>query len=147
MYIYAFFAKICLRLVSCDCGFHSVCPLMEKDKKLLEASWWERLTEGETGSCSEGWGHAQYIFNPIFCCWPVFPPCCLTWGWAMVEAMKIMVTSFKRSHARTAILSATNPASGHHWPMPPSETPGHSQASLGQSPVGLLLLPLGSWCA
>ena len=30
-------------LVFCDCGFHSVCPLMEKDKKLMEASWWERL--------------------------------------------------------------------------------------------------------
>ena len=35
-------------------GFHSVCPLMDKDKKLMEASWWERLTEGETGSCSDG---------------------------------------------------------------------------------------------
>ena len=29
----------------------------------MEASWWERLTEGETGSCSDGWGHAQKIFN------------------------------------------------------------------------------------
>ena len=25
-------------VVFCDCGFHSVCPLMEKDKRLLEAS-------------------------------------------------------------------------------------------------------------
>ena len=46
-------------LVFCDCCFHSVCPLMEKDKRLMEASWWERLTEGETGSCSDGQGHAQ----------------------------------------------------------------------------------------
>ena len=45
-------------LVFCDCGFHSVCPLMEKDKRLMEASWWERLTELETGSCSDGRGHA-----------------------------------------------------------------------------------------
>ena len=22
----------------CDCGFHSVCPLMNKDKRLMEAS-------------------------------------------------------------------------------------------------------------
>ena len=43
-------------LVSCDCGFYSVCPLMEKDKRLMEASWWKRLTEGETGSCFDGWG-------------------------------------------------------------------------------------------
>ena len=28
-----------IRLVSfCDCGFHSVCLLMENDKKLMEAS-------------------------------------------------------------------------------------------------------------
>ena len=27
--------------------------MMEKDKKLMEASWWERWTEGETGSCSD----------------------------------------------------------------------------------------------
>ena len=45
-------------LVFCDCGFHSLCPLMEKDKGLMGASWWERLTEGESGSCSDGQGHA-----------------------------------------------------------------------------------------
>ena len=27
---------------------------MDKVKKHMEASWWERLTEGETGSCSDG---------------------------------------------------------------------------------------------
>ena len=67
----------------------------------------------------------------------VFPPCYLTWGQTMVEVMQIMVTSFKRSHAHTATLSAPNPAAGHSWPTPPLETPGHSQASLGQSPVGM----------
>ena len=46
-------------LVFCDCGFHSVCPLMEKDKRLVEASWWERLTVGESGTCSDGWGHTK----------------------------------------------------------------------------------------
>ena len=46
-----------------------------------------------------------------------------------------MVTSFKRSHAHTAILSTPNPAEGHHQATPPLETPGHSQASLGQSLV------------
>ena len=25
-------------VVFCDCGFHSVCPLMEKDQRLMEAS-------------------------------------------------------------------------------------------------------------
>ena len=60
--------------------------------------------------------------------------------------MKIMVTFFKRSHACPATLSAPNPAAGHRLPMPLLETPGHSQASLGQSPVGSLLLSPGSWC-
>ena len=46
-------------LVSFDCGFHSVCPLKEKGKRLTEASCWERLIEGETGSCSDGQGHVQ----------------------------------------------------------------------------------------
>ena len=50
-----------------------------------------------------------------------------------------MATSFKRSHAHTAILSTPNPAEGRHQPTPPLETPGHSQASLGGFLVGSLL--------
>ena len=65
----------------------------------------------------------------------------------MVEVMKIMVTSFKRFRANTATLSAPDPAAGHCQPTPPLETPGRSQASLGQSLVGSLLLSPGSWCA
>ena len=49
----------------------------------------------------------------------MFPPCCLTWDQTMVEVMKTTATSFKRSHAGTATLSAPNPAAGHHQPMPP----------------------------
>ena len=64
----------------------------------------------------------------------------------MVEIMKIMSTSFKRSHACTAALSATNPAAGHHQPTPLPETSGHSWSSLGQSLVESLLLYPGSWC-
>ena len=65
----------------------------------------------------------------------------------MVEVMKIMVISFKRSHACTATPTAPNPAAGHRQPMPLPETPGHSWGSLGQSLVGPLLLSPGSWCA
>ena len=63
----------------------------------------------------------------------------------MVEVMKIMATFFKRSHAGTAALSVPNPAAGHRS-TPLLETPGHSQASLGQSHAGSLLLSPGSWC-
>ena len=64
----------------------------------------------------------------------------------MAEVMKIMVTSFKRSHARTATVHAPSPVSGHHRPMPLLETPGYSRASLGQALVGSVLLSPGSWC-
>ena len=53
----------------------------------------------------------------------------------------------QKSHACTATLSAPNPAAGHHQPTPLLETPGHSQASLGQSLLESLLLSPGSWCA
>ena len=75
----------------------------------------------------------------------VFPPCFLTWGQTMVEVMKITATFFKRSHAHTATLSAPNPAAGHPWPFPVPETPGHAQASVGQSLVGSLLFSPGTW--
>ena len=65
----------------------------------------------------------------------------------MVEVMKIMLTSFKRSHARTATLSTLNPAADHRQAMSLQETPGHLQASLSQSLVGSLLLSPGSWRA
>ena len=53
----------------------------------------------------------------------------------------------QKSHAHTVTLSAPDPTAGHHQPMPQLETPGHSQASWGQSLVGSLLLSPGSWCA
>ena len=61
-----------------------------------------------------------------------------------MEIMKIMATSFKRSHARTATLSAPNPAASHCQPTPLLETPGSSWTSLGQSLMGSLLLSPGS---
>ena len=55
-------------------------------------------------------------------------------------------TSFRRSRACTAAPSGPDPAAGHRQPTPLPETPGHSQASLGQSFLGSLLLSPGSWC-
>ena len=68
-------------------------------------------------------------------------------GWgsqAMEEVMNIMANSLKRSHGS---LSAPDPAAGHCRPTPLLETPGHSQASRAQSPVGSLLFSPGSWWA
>ena len=65
----------------------------------------------------------------------------------MLEVMKIMATSFKRAHARTAVLNAPSPAAGHRQPTLPPENPGHSQASLGQFLMGSLFFSPGPWCA
>ena len=113
---------------------------------ILSAFWWNRIRIrglwklpdgrdwlGGTGSCFNGRGHAQQIFNPISVDrWggAVFPPCYLIWDQTMVWVMKIMATSFKRSCIANVVFSAPNPASGHLWPMPLPETPGHSQGSL-----------------
>ena len=87
-----------IRLLSFLWLVFSLCPLMEKGNRLMEASWWERLTEGEMGLVLMGeamlskslikfsvdrWG---YVLSLLF-----------TWGQTMVEIIKIMVTSFKRS--------------------------------------------------
>ena len=78
--------------------------------------------------------------------WGCVPSLIFTPGQTMVKAMKIMVTSFKRCRGCAATLSTPDPAANHHQPTPPLETPGHLQASLGQSPVGSLLLSPGFWC-
>ena len=64
----------------------------------------------------------------------------------MVEVTKIMVTSFKRSHAHTSVLSASDLEAGHCQSTPPLEIPGHTWACLGQSLVVSLLLSSGFWC-
>ena len=124
-------------LVFRACGFQSVCPLMEKDKRLMEASWWGRLRR-KLG---------LVLMDKSLIPFSVERQGCVPWGQTMVEVRKIMTTSFKKSHACTATLSAPNPAAGHRQSMPPLETPGHSRASLGQSLVGSLLLSPRSWCA
>ena len=58
----------------------------------------------------------------------------------MMEVMKTMAIFSKRSCAYTGTLSAPEPEGDCHQPMPLSETPGYSQANLGQSLVGSLLL-------
>ena len=64
----------------------------------------------------------------------------------MVEVMKIMVTSFKRSHAQTLHSVPPTLQQATPQPTPLPETPGHSQTSLGQSLLGTLLLSAITWC-
>ena len=120
-------------LTFCDGGFQSVCPLMEKDKRLMNAFWWGKLTEGDTVSCSDGRGHAQLVFNPIFCWWvelcslPVIylgPNC----GGGNEDNGDLP----QKTPGITAIVSAPIPAAGHLWPPHSQETPStHRQGPCG----------------
>ena len=47
-----------LQLVFFDCGFYSVCLLINDNKMLVQASWWEALAVGKLRSCSDGQGQA-----------------------------------------------------------------------------------------
>ena len=101
-------------LVFCDCGFNSVCPLMNKDKRLMEASWWENLTVEETGSCSDG----RAMLSKSLIQFSVD-------GWGCITCLLFGM----RSNCQC---------------MPPPETPGYSQAGLAQSLVRTLLLSHGA---
>ena len=54
--------KAVVHMISLICflwlWFSFCLPSEDKDKRVI-ASWWERMNEGETGSCSDGQGHAQ----------------------------------------------------------------------------------------
>ena len=106
-----------------------------------------RTTERGIGSCSdERVMFSKSLIQFSVDVWGCVSSLLFTWSQTMVQVMKIMATSFKRSHVSTATFTAPNPAAGHHRPTPPPETPGHSWASLGQSLMGSLLLSSGSWC-
>ena len=80
---------------------------MEKDKRLMETSWCERLTEGKILSCSHWLAMlSKTLIQFSVDGWDCVPSLLFTWGQTMVEVMKIMVTFFKRSHASTATVNA-----------------------------------------
>ena len=109
----------------------------------MEVSWWERLTEGETESCSDGRGHAQSIAHPVFCWWVglcSLPTLYLgpNYGGGNEDTGEL-----PQKIPCTAALIAPNPAAGHHQTIPPPETPGHPQASPWQCPLGHCSFLLG----
>ena len=50
-------SSVCLIFI--NCAFHSVYPLIDEDKMLVETSLWEGLAVWNTESCSGGQGHTQ----------------------------------------------------------------------------------------
>ena len=70
-------------------------------------------TEGEIGSCFDGAMFSKSLIQFSVDGWGCVPSLLFTLGQTMVEVMRILVTSFKRSHACIATLSAPSPAAGH----------------------------------
>ena len=140
-------------LVFCDCGFQSVYPLMEKDKRLMKTSWWDRLTMGETGSCSVGKAIlSKSLIQFSVDGWNCVPSLLLTWGQTMVEVMKLMwppskdpTNTLPHSVLPTLQQVTTNPHP--HWRPP--DTHRQVWASLLWGPCSYLLGPgaQGSVCA
>ena len=121
-------------LAFCDCGFQSVCPLMEKDKMLMEASWWERLTEGETGSCSDwgGGGGREGMLSKLLIQFSVEGRGCVPWllfdlGPNYGGGDEDNGDLLQKAPCKHCYTQWPSPAAGHRRPTPPPETPEHSQ--------------------
>ena len=119
-----------------------VCPLMDEDKRLVQASWWEGQAVGKTESCFDGQGLLsksliQFSANGWACV-----PSLLVVGPEAAQS-KPLQSKYLCQHSaspRTTAASAPVPAASHCWPRPLQKTLKHSQASLVQSLWGRLLL-------
>ena len=79
----------------------------------METSWWERLRV-KLGLVLIGRAMlSKSLIQFSVDGWNCGPSLLFTWGQTMMEAVKIEVTSLRRSIARTATLSAPNPAADH----------------------------------
>ena len=132
-------------LVFCDCGFHSVCLLVDKGKRLMDASWWEKLTEGETRSPSDGLSKSliQFSVDGRGCVPSLLFDPRPNYGRGNVHNGDLL----PKDLCTHCCIQCPDPKAGHCWPTPLPEIPGHSQASWARSLVGSLLLSPGSWWA
>ena len=86
------------------------------------------------------WGHCSFLLVLVctrFCCAPREPisQSCVSSGSPMV---RLMATSSKRAYAilKSAAPRAFVPASDHHRPVPPQETPKHRFVSVSVGSLG-----------
>ena len=133
-------------LVFCNCGFHSVCPLMDQDKRLMEDFWWERLIVGETrlvlmaGACSVNL-ESDFCWWAGLCSLSLFdlsPNYC-----GGNEDNGGLLQSVPCTHCHTQCPGLSSRPLLAHAYAGDSWTP---TGSLGQSLVGSLLLSSGFCC-
>ena len=137
-------------LVFCDCGFHPVCPLTDKAERLVEASWWEGLAVGKSGSCSDVCVGGAMLSKSLI-------QFSVGLGWGHVASLLFgLRPNYNRGNGHNVLLQKDLcqhcciqcpwPQGSRCQPTPLLETSEHSQASLAQSLVGSLLLSPVSWC-
>ena len=134
-------------LVFCDCDFHSVCPLREKDKRFVEGSWGRDWLIGKLGLVLMGGA----MFTKSLIQFSVY-------GQGYVPSLLFHLRPnygvgnedngylLQKIPCRHCCTQCSPPAAENHPPTPLPETPEHSRGSLGQSLVGSALLSVGSWC-
>ena len=128
------------KAVVCQCdqtGYFSVIVVFR-----LSSLWWKRIRGLWTLPDGIGWlrgilglvlmGGAMLSKSWIRFSldgWSCVPSLLFSRGHTVVEVMKIIVTSLKRSQACTATVHAPKPVAGRHRPTPSPESFGHPQES------------------
>ena len=136
-------------LVFWDCGFLSVCPLMHENKRLVQLPdgrdcLWGKSSLASMGRAmlsksliqfsADGWGCAPSLY---------FGPS-PHYGRGNGNLLQKNSCQHTASPSAAAV-SAPGHRASHRQPRPSPESSKHSQASVAQSLVGLLLLSPGSW--
>ena len=132
-------------LVFCDCDFYSFCPLRIKDKRLMEVSSWERLW-GKLDLVLMGRALLSISLTQFSVDWRDSVPFLLFDQRPNYGGGNEDNDPLQKVPCRHCLFSVYDSATGHSQPTLLPETPGHLQASLGQSLVGSVLLSPGSWC-
>ena len=137
--------------------------------RLVQASWWEGLAMGQSGSCSGGQSNAQQIFNQNFCWWMglcSLPLSCLAWGNPVLESTGSMIglkATSTRTYANMCLpglllpvcLSLKQATADPHLCRRPSNTQrqvwpclfwGHCSFPLGSVVHKILLVPFRRVC-
>ena len=126
--------SVCLVLY--NCGFHSLCPLMDEDKRLVEASWWEWLAGGKLGLILVGRAlQSKYLVQFFADSCSYVSSLCFgprpNYGRDNGSNGDFLQKNWCHPSVvpSTVVFGAPEPTAGHCWPILPLETPGYSGKS------------------
>ena len=108
-------------------GFHSVCLLMEKSKRLMEVPGWERLTEGELGLVLMGGAKLSQSVSSVAqsCLTLCYPMNCSTPGLPVHHQLP----EFTQTHLHR-VSDAIQPSHPLSSPSPPAPNSSQQRSTL-----------------